>query len=176
MGAMGLRYRCFTAAAVLLLLAGCNEAACPTPDLTQVPLLDDTEKSALGAYLARHSDLRPAAESDCGCDDEIARMRADSYDGGPGYEPFVARGDFNGDGAEDFAAILLEDREGARPEARLVIFNGPDFAPAAEFHFPFAKYNALFFNNGSLKVGAFYSDACLYAPDGATYREECDEE
>jgi hypothetical protein len=163
--------------AALLLLAGCNEAACPTPDLIQVPLLDDAEKSALGAYLARHADLRPAAEPDCGCDDEIAQMRNGlNGGGGPDYEPFVARGDFNGDGEEDFAVILLEDRAGQRPDARLVVFNGPDFAPAAEFRFPFAKYNALFFNDGVLKVGAFYSEACVYAPDGATYREECGEE
>jgi hypothetical protein len=42
----------------------------------------------------------------------------------PDYHPYVVTGDFNSDGVEDFAAVLI-DRSKTAKNFTLLIFNGP---------------------------------------------------
>jgi hypothetical protein len=42
----------------------------------------------------------------------------------PDYHPYIATGDFNGDGAEDFAVVLI-DRTKQEQNFALIVFNGP---------------------------------------------------
>src|SRR5262245_21707743 len=86
-------------------------------------------------WLAGHSAYRQAADQDCVCASDIDQMKVGS--GGvwkpvPDYHPYVATGDFNGDGVEDFAVVLIDHRKKEKNFA-LVVFNGPykqDTSPA----------------------------------------------
>jgi hypothetical protein len=185
MSGVGLHRRGLVVAGVLALglaLSSCRDAACPPPDLSAVPLLDESEKAALASYLATRPDLRVPLASECGCDDDIAQMRMDGEGGQPmpQYEPYILRGDFNGDGEEDFAIMLARETEDGAPGGVLAIFNGPfggygSSPSAAEFKFAFRKYLALFArqDDGHLLMGQFESEGCAYEPRGAGYDAEC---
>jgi hypothetical protein len=59
--------------------------------------------------------------------DDIKQVKAGS--GGvwkpvPDYHPDIATGDFNGDGVEDFAVVLI-DRTKQEKNFTLIVFNGP---------------------------------------------------
>ncbi len=177
MAVTGLRHRGFVVAGALalgLVLSSCRDESCPTPDLSALPTLDDSEKAALGSYLSTRSDLRLPQESECGCDDDLSQMRG----GDPGYQPYILRGDFNGDGEEDFAVLLVRESEDGPPSGVLAIFNGPFSgysppAPAAVFKARFGKFVALFAKDGELLLGQFHDTGCVYAPNGDGYDENC---
>jgi hypothetical protein len=85
------------------------------------------EKQVLKSWLARHAEYREGTDEDCDCTDDIKQVRAGS--GGvwtpvPDYHPYVATGDFNSDGMEDFAVVLV-DRTKHEKKFVLVVFNGP---------------------------------------------------
>lgn len=73
--------------------------------------LSSQEHQVLKNWLARHSEYRQGTDKDCDCADDIKQMKAGS--GGvwrpvPDYHPYIATGDFNGDGVEDFAVVLID--------------------------------------------------------------------
>jgi hypothetical protein len=93
----------------------------------------------LRMWLKTHPDLRPAQMGDCedvtidssgkehkeSCQRLLNDLRATSKN--PNASPFYVKGDFNGDGSEDFAVVLTKTssaKSGARP-ATVAVFNGP---------------------------------------------------
>lgn len=70
---------------------------------------------------------------DCDCADGIRQMRAGSgrvWKSVVDYHPYIATDDFNGDGVEDFAVVVVE-RSKQENNFALLVFNGPFEAPAA---------------------------------------------
>ena len=89
--------------------------------------LTPEEQKTLDTWLKKYPDLRMATDLDCGCAENIQQVRRylkESGDPFPAYHPFIATGDFNGDGVRDFAVAVVN---AARSEHKftLVIFNGP---------------------------------------------------
>ena len=85
------------------------------------------EKRVLAVWLAQHPSFRAATNQDCSCAEDIQEMKAG--DGGvwrpvPDYHPYVATGDFNGDGIRDFAVAVIERTKSVHPFT-LLVFNGP---------------------------------------------------
>jgi len=85
------------------------------------------EKKVLAAWLAQHPSFRVATDQDCSCAEDIQQMKAG--DGSvwrpvPDYHPYVATGDFNGDGIRDFAVAVI-DRKKSENQFTLLVFNGP---------------------------------------------------
>lgn len=99
----------------------------------------------LQRWLATHPNLRAAHIEDCedrwtdsagkehveSCQRLIEELRAWSRNSA--VNPFYAKGDFNGDGEEDFAVVLTDRRPSkARVKsATVVVFNGPFQATGA---------------------------------------------
>lgn len=89
--------------------------------------LSSREHQVLRNWLAQHSEYRQGTDEDCDCADDIKQMKA-----GYGrlqkpvqdYRPYTATGDFNGDGVEDFAVVLI-DRSKQEKNFALIVFNGP---------------------------------------------------
>ena len=150
------------------------------------------QRATLEAYLAAHPRFRLAADADCACADDLAHQRTPEEDtGGPAsvdrqaaYDPYLAIGDFNGDGAADLAAMFVDtaapDKE--KP-AVLAIFNGPFVAPpkppAFEEKNDPVKGVALFHSvapGGHLVIGIFESEGCLFNAKGRAYVRVCQED
>jgi hypothetical protein len=140
------------------------------------------EQKALEGWLARHAEFRVATDEDCDCADDIKQMKVGA--GGawkpvPDYHPYVATGDFNGDGAEDFAVVVVE-RSKQENDFALVVFNGPFKLETASPAFMQSgldlKYQGLFYGPPRPKpyrllVGRFESDSgSLLIPRGHGYR------
>ena len=89
--------------------------------------LSSQENQLLRNWLSRHSEYRQGTDEDCDCADDIKQMKA-GYGGVwkpvPDYHPYIATGDFNGDGVEDFAVILIDPTKREKNFA-LIVFNGP---------------------------------------------------
>jgi hypothetical protein len=144
--------------------------------------LTTQEQRVLQNWLAQHAEYRIATDEDCECADDIKQMKAGS--GGlwkpvPDYHPYTATGDFNGDGVEDFAVVVVK-RSKEENNFALLVFNGP-FAPTtATPAFMKAglelKYQGLFYGPPRPKpywllVGPFESDAGFFLiPHGRSYR------
>jgi hypothetical protein len=67
------------------------------------------------AWLNAHPSYRLAVEDDCQCKNDIESLRKGT--GGPwkpqpSYEPYYATGDFNGDGQEDAAIVVVPKEKG----------------------------------------------------------------
>jgi hypothetical protein len=140
------------------------------------------EQKVLENWLGRHSEYRIATDEDCGCADDIKQMRAGwsrAWKPVPDYHPYTATGDFNGDGVEDFAVVVLESTKQEKNFA-LVVFNGPfrsETASPAFFQSGLdLKYKGLFYGPPRPKphrllVGRFESDSgSLLIPHGHGYR------
>jgi hypothetical protein len=89
--------------------------------------LSSQEHQVLKNWLVRHSEYRQGTDEDCDCADDIEQMKAGS--GGvwrpvPDYHPYAATGDFNGDGMEDFAVVVVDSSKQEKNFV-LVVFNGP---------------------------------------------------
>ncbi len=85
------------------------------------------EHQVLRNWLARHSEYRQGTDEDCDCADDIKQMKAGYgrlQKPVPDYRPYTATGDFNGDGVEDFAVVLI-DRSKQEKNFALIVFNGP---------------------------------------------------
>jgi len=135
----------------------------------------------LASWLAQHTEYRAATDADCQCEDDIRQTKAgygDPKKSVADYHPYRATGDFNGDGAEDFAAILI-DRRLETATFVLVVFNGPftnrTLTPAF-FKGGLHRSDALFYGPPGKKlspllVGPFESDSgFLLVPSRSTYR------
>ena len=89
--------------------------------------LTETQEKALQSWLARHPNYRAAIDADCHeCSDEINETKAgtDGWEPVPDYRPYIATGDFNGDGTVDFAVVLI-DRSKRDRNFSVAVFNGP---------------------------------------------------
>lgn len=79
------------------------------------------------SWLAHHPRYHLGTDKDCDCAGDIEQMKEGS--GGKwktvrDYHPYIATGDFNGDGAEDFAVVLIDGTKQEKNFA-LIVFNGP---------------------------------------------------
>jgi hypothetical protein len=85
------------------------------------------EQKVLNGWLSKHPEDRLATDEDCACPGDIEQMRAGH--GGiwkpvPDYHPYTATGDFNGDGVEDFAVVVVDPLKEEK-NYTLLVFNGP---------------------------------------------------
>jgi hypothetical protein len=140
------------------------------------------EQKILKSWLTDHGEYRLATDEDCDCADNIKQMKAGA--GGawkpvPDYHPYTATGDFNGDGVEDFAVVLV-DRSKQEKNFTLVVFNGPFNSETALPAFMKSgldlKYTGLFYGPPRPKpyrllVAGFDSDSgSLLIPHGHGYK------
>jgi hypothetical protein len=89
--------------------------------------LTTQEQNVLKSWLTYHPEYRIATDEDCDCADDIKQMKAGwggAWKPVPDYHPYIATGDFNSDGAEDFAVVVV-DRSKKENNFALVVFNGP---------------------------------------------------
>jgi hypothetical protein len=97
----------------------------------------------------------------------------------PDYHPYIATGDFNGDGMEDFAVVVVK-RSKQKNNFALVVFSGPFKSGAASPAFMQSGLDlaqgGLFYGPPRPKpyrllVGRFESDSgLLLIPQGRGYR------
>lgn len=140
------------------------------------------EQNVLKHWLAGHTKYRIAKDNDCDCAGDIQQMKA-GYGGlvkpVRDYHPFIATGDFNGDGVRDFAVVLL-DRSKEEKNFALLVFNGPfdseTVTPAFMQSGLDLKYSGLSYGPPRPKpyrlvLGPFESDSgVLLIPDGRSYK------
>jgi hypothetical protein len=146
------------------------------------------EQKILEAWLREHPNYRAATDADCHCADDIQQMKA-GYEGNwtpiPDYHPYVATGDFNGDGASDFAAVVIDHSKSTK-NFTLLVFNGPLGSKPASPAFIEPgldlRYQALGFGPPRPKpyrlvVGPFESDnTWILVPRGKTYMIQINED
>jgi hypothetical protein len=113
------------AAALLVAALGRAEPCCehfPSTDLSA------DQARVLSAWLVSYPTYRMATDDDNSCPDAYfdsdIRGPCEAPEPTPGYHPYQAVGDFNGDGATDFAVVLIDTKRSVANFA-LVIFNGP---------------------------------------------------
>jgi hypothetical protein len=150
--------------------------------------LSSPEQQVLKRWIARHSGYRQATDEDCDCAGDIQQMKA-GYGGAEkpvrDYHPYVVTGDFNGDGAEDFAVVLI-DRSKREKNFALIVFNGPfkseTSSPAFFQSGMDLRYWSLFYGPPRPKpyrlgLGPFESDSgSLLVPHGRGYQWDDREE
>jgi hypothetical protein len=162
------------------LIYGQSDVPSPVPPVLHT--LTQQQQTVLQTWLAQHPEYRIAEDGDCECADDIKQMRAG--DGGvwkavPDYHPYIATGDFNGDGQQDFAAAVMK-RSKKDSNFALLIFNGPFKSGAASPAFIKEgldlRYRGLFYGPPRKKpyhlvVGRFESDTgSALVPHGRGYR------
>ena len=142
------------------------------------------EQKILQKWLAHHPEYRIATDEDCDCPDDIKQMKAGwggAWKPVPDYHPYIGTGDFNGDGVEDFAVVVVE-RSKLENNFALVVFNGPFKLETASPAFIKSgldlKYQGLTYGPPRPKpyrllLGRFESDSgSLLIPHGRSYRIE----
>ena len=144
--------------------------------------LASQEQIVMKKWLTLHPQFRVATDQDCDCAEDIEQMKAG--DGGiwrpvPDYHPYLATGDFNGDGIRDFAAVVI-DKTKSTHQFTLLVFNGPFDSKAVfpAFVVPDLdlKYMGLSFGPPRPKpyrliMGRFESDnTSILVPHGKTYQ------
>src|SRR3989442_5262609 len=140
------------------------------------------EEKVLHSWLAHHPEYRIATDKDCDCADDIKQMKAGwggAWKPVPDYHPYTATGDFNGDGVEDFAVVVIE-RSKQENNFALVVFNGPFKSETASPAFMQSgldlKYQGLFYGPPRPKpyrllLGRFESDSgVVLIPHGRGYK------
>lgn len=144
--------------------------------------LTSQEQEILGVWLTRHPQFRVATNGDCDCAEDIKQMKA-GYGGSwtpvPDYHPYTATGDFNSDGVDDFAVVVV-DRSKSTHNFALLVFNGPFGSNAVPPAFVESGLDlhgkGLFFGPPRPKpyrlvVGPFESDnTAILVPRGRTYK------
>lgn len=79
----------------------------------------------INRWLSANPEYVRATTKDCNCQEDIASMRrgeGHAWRAQPTYEPYYAVGDFDGNGAEDFAIVVKSIRE--RVDVRVIVFLG----------------------------------------------------
>jgi hypothetical protein len=85
------------------------------------------EQKVLKGWLSKNQEDRLATDEDCDCAGDIAQMKAGyrgTWKSVPDYHPYTATGDFNGDGVEDFAVVVIDSSKKVK-NYTLLVFNGP---------------------------------------------------
>lgn len=139
------------------------------------------EQRVLKNWLAQHPKYRLATDEDCDCVEDIKQMKAGAsgaWKPVPDYHPYTATGDFNGDGAADFAVVVNDPSKKGKNFA-LLVFNGPFESEAASPAFVKQgldlKYTGLFYGPPRPKpyrllLGRFESDSgSLLIPSARGY-------
>lgn len=141
------------------------------------------QKEVVDSWLSGHPGYRLATDTDCKCDEELRTIRKTGYGGRwkplPGYHPYIAVGDFNGDGSIDFAVAVIRNDDPS--QFATLIFNGPitskDGSPA--YMDKDLKLTGVGFFFGPprpkpyrLVVGPFESEGYVFVPQGKTYRAQ----
>ena len=150
--------------------------------------LNPEEQKIFGDWLRRNPSYRAATDADCDCPQDIQQMKA-GYGGDwkpvPDYHPYIATGDFNGDGVRDFAVVVVDF---SRPTENftLLVFNGPFGSKPVSPAFVEARldlrYEGLSFGPPRPKpyrlvVGPFESDnTWILVPRGRTYKVQVNED
>ena len=146
------------------------------------------EQKILQTWLTKHKEYRIATDKDCDCEGDISQMRAGygrAQKAVSDYHPYTATGDFNGDGVQDFAVVLI-DRSKQERNFALIVFNGPFKSETQSPAFMQAdmdlKYSGLFYGPPRPKpyrllLGPFESDSgMLLIPRGHSYKWDDTEE
>lgn len=143
----------------------------------QLTNLPPQHEAIVRPWLGMRPWLRPATERDCTNKEGLDATRQEF---GRGYQPYYAAGDFNGDGREDFAVVLVNRRERSMRFA-VAVFNGP--FDQSRTHAPAFFAEGIDLNDGGLVVlpgdrliiGVFQSDNCVVLwPRGGEYvMEDC---
>jgi|SRR5579871_1768971 len=163
----------------LLFAAAFSLALLAAPAFAGHALSQDQEK-LVAAWLAENKTFRMASDIDCDCEKDIQRMRA-GYGGDwkpvPDFHPYIVTGDFNGDGVDDFAVVLMNNANQNNNYA-IVVFNGPFVKDTVEPAFVIAgldlRFQAFFYGPPHIKpyrllVGRFGTEGTPLIPSGATY-------
>jgi hypothetical protein len=176
---MRARLRTLCAALALLTVAAAPPPAEPLIPPGEARALAPDQRAALIAWMTQRGNVRLASLEDCGCEDDVETIRTYGMwtKAIPGYEPYVAVGDFNHDGKTDFAAVLFvtagEDQYGGQ----VVIFNGPvsrQSRPAFIATVEPVSHQALVqWPANELAIRPFESEGCKLRPTGNTYTEDC---
>lgn len=144
--------------------------------------LNPKQSGVIASWLSGHPGYRLATDRDCACDESIQRIRVgDGGDGKgvPDYHPYVAVGDFNGDGVVDLAVVVLNTR--TRRDFTMLVFNGPvdlsHAVPAFVSRLRDLTGTGLFYGPPAsvlnrLMIGSFESEGLVLQPHGKTYRLE----
>jgi hypothetical protein len=153
----------------------------PVPPVSRHTLTQQ-EQTVLQSWLSQHPEYRIAEDGDCECADDIKQITAG--DGGvwkavPDYHPYVATGDFNSDGQQDFAVAVIK-RSKKENNFALLVFNGPfqsgPTSPAFVKEGLDLTYRGLFYGPPRPKpyrliVGRFESDTgSVLVPHGRSYK------
>jgi hypothetical protein len=131
------------------------------------------EQRILATWLSGHPTFRAATDNDCNCSEDIQEMKVGS--GGVwrpvmDYHPYVATGDFNGDGIRDFAVVIIDKNKSIHQFALLVV--EPSFVESDLD----LSYMGLFFGPPRprpyrLIMGRFESDnTSMLVPHGKSYK------
>ncbi len=143
--------------------------------------LTSRQSGVMASWLTAHSGFRVATAADCACAEDIAQMRkgfGGRWKPVRDYAPYVATGDFNGDGQSDFAVVVVDISRPREHLFILMVFNGPSQS-AVKPHFTQRDLDmrgkGLFFGAPRprphrLVVGAFESEGAILQPVGSSYR------
>jgi len=136
------------------------------------PHIQGTEASVLKSWLSYNPFLRPAEARDCHCDQDLAAIRQSWAN----PQPYYVKADFNGDGTQDFAVVLIDSQSDHKWgwNAALAVFNGPlreGMTPAFFKEQIGSLGGSLLYHNSetSLLIGPWESEASYLAPKGETY-------
>ena len=134
--------------------------------------IQGTEASVLRSWLSYNPTLRPAEAKDCDCAQDLAAIRQLWEN----PEPYYVKADFNGDGVQDFAVVLLDPQSDHKWgwNAALAVFNGPlreGMAPAFFKEQIGSIRGALLYHSAKIPLltGPWESEGALLAPKGETY-------
>jgi|SRR5580658_4103731 hypothetical protein len=140
--------------------------------------LTPNQEKAVNEWLSGNPDFRAATDNDCACAKSLATIRTGAAVGDhavPDYDPYRVAGDFNKDGFEDIAVVVLT-RSNPTSGFALLLFNQD-----AEGRFALAylsrgwdlRGQGLFFGHPArgdrLQLGRFYSPLIWFVPKGRTY-------
>jgi hypothetical protein len=140
------------------------------------------QSEVVAAWLTTHSSFRVATSADCACAEDIAQMRkgfGGRWKPVRDYAPYVATGDFNGDGQSDFAVVVVDTSRRREHSFVLMVFNGPLQSAITPPTFTQRdldmRYKGLFFGAPRPKphrlvVGPFESEGAILQPVGPSYR------
>lgn len=129
-------------------------------------------RTVLQQWLAGQPTLRLATEKDCVNKEGLTAARQEN---GQNYQPYYAVGDFNRDGQEDFAVVVINQGKRSR-KFTIAIFNGPFnkrrsslpnfLSPGADL----SDGGLVMLSGNRLVAGVFQTDNCVVLrPSGRTY-------